>query len=106
MDQVAREVVEAQAQVQFRKRQIPLARQGVEAALASHQQNVERIDEAKGLPIEVLQSIQALAQARRDYLRTLIEHNAAQFSLYRAIGWPAKLPWAIDGAQQQSSVGM
>jgi outer membrane protein TolC len=101
MDQVAREVVEAQAQVQYRKREIPLARQGVEAALASHRQNVERIDEAKGLPIEVLQSIQALAQARRDYLRTLIEYNAAQFSLYRAIGWPVKLPWAIEGAAER-----
>jgi outer membrane protein TolC len=92
MDQVAREVVEAHAQVQARNDQIPTAKLGVEAAAASQQQNIERIEEAKGLPIEVLQSIQALAQARREYLRTVIDYDAAQFTLYRALGWPVKEP--------------
>jgi outer membrane protein TolC len=98
MDQVAREVVEAHSQVTYRKRQIPIARQGLEAALASHRQNLARIEQAKGLPIEVLQSIQALVQARLDLLRTLIEYNAAQFSLYRAIGWPVKMPGQLEPA--------
>jgi outer membrane protein TolC len=89
---VAREIVEAHAQVQSRKGQMATAKAGIEAALASQQQNIERIVQAKGLPIEVLQSIQALAQARREYLRTLIDYNAAQFTLYRALGWPAKMP--------------
>ncbi len=92
LDQVAREIVEAHAQIQSRKGQMATARLGIEAALASQQQNLERIQQAKGLPIEVLQSIQALAQARREYLRTLIDYNAAQFTLYRALGWPAKMP--------------
>ncbi len=91
LDQVAREIVEAHAQVQSRKTQMSLASQGVDAALASQTQNLDRIEQAKGLPIEVLQSIQALAQARRDYLRTVIDYDTAQFTLYRAIGWPAKL---------------
>ena len=69
-----------------------MARIGIEAALASHHQNIARIEEAKGLPIEVLQSIQALAQARREYLRTVIDYNIAQFTLYRALGWPCKTP--------------
>ena len=90
MDQVAREVVESHTQVQFRKKQIGIARQGIDAAVKSHTQNLERIEEGKGLPIELLQSIQALAQARRDYLRTLIEYNTAQFTLYRSIGWPTR----------------
>ena len=71
MDQVAREVVEAHCQVQARQDQMATARLGVEAALASQRQNLDRIEQAKGLPIEVLQSIQALAQARREYLRTV-----------------------------------
>ena len=54
-----------------------LAAQGVDAALASQTQNLDRIEQAKGLPIEVLQSIQALAQARRDYLRTVIDYDTA-----------------------------
>ncbi|MBI3837928.1 MAG: TolC family protein [Planctomycetia bacterium] len=96
MDQVAREVVEAHAQVQARKGQMATAKLGVEAALASQQQNLDRIEQAKGLPIEVLQAIQALAQARREYLRTVIDYNAAQFALYRALGWPVKLPRELE----------
>jgi len=92
MDQVAREIVEAQAQVQIRRREIAIAREAVEAANASERQNLERIQGAKGLPIEALQSIQALAQARREYLRVVIDYNAAQFTLYRALGWPAGCP--------------
>jgi outer membrane protein TolC len=40
------------------------------------------------LPIEVLQSLQALDQMRREYLRCVIDYNVAQFSLLRALGWP------------------
>jgi outer membrane protein TolC len=39
-------------------------------------------------PIEVLQPIQALAQARGDYLAAVIAYNRAQFRLYRAMGLP------------------
>jgi outer membrane protein TolC len=95
MDQVAREVVEAYSQVQSRKGQMATARMGIEAAVASQQQNIDRIEQAKGLPIEALQSLQALAQARREYLRTVIDYNVAQFTLYRALGWPAKTPAAV-----------
>ena len=37
-------------------------------------------------PIEVLQPIQALAQARLDYLDSVLTYNRAQFRLKRAIG--------------------
>lgn len=37
-------------------------------------------------PIEVLQPIQALAQARLDYLDSVIAYNRAQFRLKRAVG--------------------
>jgi outer membrane protein TolC len=89
LDRVAREVVEAHAQVQARKEQIATAQEGVQAATASHERNLERIQNVQGLPIEVLQSIQALTQARREYLRTLVAYNEAQFRLHRALGWPA-----------------
>lgn len=88
LDLVAREVVEAHAQVWARRPQIALAEQGVAAATESHRLNLVRIQEAQGLPIEALQSAQALLQARRDYLRALIDYNVAQFTLQRALGWP------------------
>ncbi len=88
LDRVAREVIEAHTQVESRRKQIATAEQGIQTALDSYDHNLERIKNAQGLPIEVLQSIQALANARRDYLRALIDFNIAQFTLYRSIGWP------------------
>ena len=88
MDLVAREVVEAFAQVQARKLQIAWAQEGITAAQKSYERNLERIRNVQGLPIEVLQSIQALDSARREYLRAVVDYNTAQFRLHRALGWP------------------
>jgi outer membrane protein TolC len=92
LDQVARDVVEAHTQVQNRKRQIEVAQNAVKVARSSYDRNLERIANAQGLPLEVLQSIQALGQAQRDYLRVVTDYNLAQFSLQRALGWPHGLP--------------
>jgi outer membrane protein TolC len=88
MDRVAREVVEAQAQVDSRGRLIAVAESAARAAENSFNRNFERIREGLGLPIEALQSLQALDAARREYLRSVIDYNAAQFRLQRALGWP------------------
>lgn len=90
MDRVSREVVEANAQVESRRKQIEIAQQGLKSAQTSFEQNLTRIRGGQGLPIEALQSVQALAQARREYLRTVTDHNIAQFTLHRALGWPAE----------------
>ena len=60
----------------------------IESAENSYRRNLDRIRNAQGLPIEVLQSIQALDAARREYLRSVVDYNEAQFRLYRALGWP------------------
>lgn len=91
MNEVAREIVQAHAQVQARHRQIAISQQAVERATASFDRNLLRVRDLKGLPIETLQSIQALDQARREYLRALVDYNAAQFRLQRALGWPVEL---------------
>jgi outer membrane protein TolC len=90
MDRVAREVVEAHAQVKARKGQVEIAEAGVASASDSYQRNLVRIREGQGLPIEVLQSLQALDEASREYLRTLADYNEAQFRLQRALGWPVQ----------------
>jgi outer membrane protein TolC len=88
MDLVAREVVETYSQVQARKRQIASAEEGITAAQRSYERNLDRIRNVQGLPIEVLQSIQALDAARREYLRAVVDYNTAQFRLHRSLGWP------------------
>lgn len=89
LDQIAREVVESHSQVQSRTRQVETAREAMFVARSSYDRNLERIQNAQGLPLEVLQSIQALAQAQREYLRVVTDYNLAQFSLQRALGWPS-----------------
>ncbi len=88
LDRIAREVVEANVQVNSRRQQLSVAEEGIQAATSSFEKNSERIENAQGLPLETLQSLQALAQARREYLRAVSEFNTAQFQLQRAIGWP------------------
>ena len=87
MDRVAREINVAHAQVRSRKGQIAVAESAVKAATESYDRNTTRIKEGIGLPIETLQAIQALDQARREYVRTVVDYNAAQFRLHRAVGW-------------------
>lgn len=88
MDQVASEIAESQAQVEARQSQIKLAEAGITAAQDSYRRNTERIRDGQGLPIETLQSIQALDQVRRQYVRAVADYNRAQFQLQRALGWP------------------
>jgi outer membrane protein TolC len=92
LDQVAREVTEAFGQVRLREQQIETARLVVKSATDSYEHNSVRTRSGQGLPIETLQSIQALLQARREYLRSVIDYNAAQFTLQRALGWPVGGP--------------
>ena len=87
MDQVAREINVAHAQVRSRKGQIAVAENAVKFATESYDRNTTRVKEGIGLPIETLQAIQALDQARREYVRTVVDYNAAQFRLHRAVGW-------------------
>ncbi len=91
LDQVAREVVEAHAQVQVRARMLSLAEQGWRAAESSRTKNWERIRAVQGLPIEMLQANNALDTAQRTYLRSVIDYNSAQLTLQRALGYPVKL---------------
>jgi hypothetical protein len=37
-----------------------------------------------------MHAVQAWAIARREYLRTLIDYNLAQFGLYHAVGWSGR----------------
>ncbi len=88
MDRIAREVNETLAQILARKKQIEICKEAVYAANDSFEKNWERIRNGQGLPIEALQSIQALATAQREYIRAVSEYNVSQFTLQRSLGWP------------------
>src|SRR5208283_3318400 len=98
-DQVSREIVEAHAQSLSLHGQIVVAESGIRTAGDSYRRNLERIRGGQGLPLEVLQSIQALDQSRREYLRAVGDYDEWQFRLYRALGCP------IAGAVSPSKGG-
>lgn len=71
--------------------QIEESRKALIEAIDSLQLNFINIRKGTALPratrpIEVLQPIQALAQARQDYLDSVLLYNRAQFRLKRAVG--------------------
>jgi outer membrane protein TolC len=112
MNDVAREIVQGHAQIQARHRQIAIAEQAVQRASNSFERNLRRVRDLQGLPIETLQSIQALDQARREYLRVLVDYNAAQFRLQRALGWPIAIsdanpvtPETTEGITKPEAMG-
>ena len=82
LDRISREIVESRSQTRSRHRQIETAQSAVKAAQQSYARNRQRINEGQGLPIEFLQSLQALDQAQREYLRSVSDYNVAQFRLH------------------------
>jgi outer membrane protein TolC len=96
-NQVAAEVVTAYKARIAAARRMKQATPAVAEALESLRLNLVNIRRGAGLqgatrPIEVLQPIQALVQARADYLDAVLAYNRAQFRLYRALGHLPTLP--------------
>jgi outer membrane protein TolC len=93
MDQIVAEVADALARLKSLRAQMVVARQTVASAERSYQLNWKLFTDG-GIdlirPIEVVQSVQALAVARVSYLNAVIEHNRAQFQLYWALGLPVE----------------
>ncbi len=88
MDQVAREVSETCSQVEFRRKQMEVTLRAIANAEDSYRRNLERIRDGEGLPLETLQSAQALEQAQQAYLVSVIAYNQAQIRLQWALGFP------------------
>jgi len=85
-DRVKSEVTKAHHEVRARRRQLEIARESVEQAQEAHRRNLTRIQGLEGLPLESLQSLHALEQARRSLLKTIVDYNRGQARLLRSIG--------------------
>ncbi len=92
MDQVARDVSEAYSQTQFRREQIAITEKAIKFAEESYDRNLARIRDGQGLPIEVLQSVQALQSARQAYLTAVADYNRAQYRLQWSLGFLVTSP--------------
>lgn len=95
---IAAQVVSAFSVAYARRQELAASQREVAAARESYRLNEDRIRNAPALgrPIELLQAIQSLAQARLDYLKVVTDYNRAQFRLYTALGSPPLC--ALEGA--------
>jgi outer membrane protein TolC len=85
-DAVRRQVVEQWARLRSLAEQIELARKALEAADETARLSRARRETGVSVVLEDLQAEDELAKARRDYLATVADFNAAQYALRFATG--------------------
>jgi outer membrane protein TolC len=88
LNQVRSEVATAYARTHARFGQIAIAESAVKSGERGYSEDLRRIRNNKGLPIELLDSFRLLSTARQQYLDAISDYNRAQFELYVALGQP------------------
>ncbi|MCP4787994.1 MAG: TolC family protein [Fuerstiella sp.] len=96
-DQIAEEVRSAWHRVRAGRQRMDISRDNVSEAVRLVDMNFERIRGLEGLPLEAIQALHAVSQARLSYLRAIVKYNKAQADLLRAIGRP--IPNATSAAE-------
>jgi outer membrane protein TolC len=86
VNQIRREVAEALADARTAAVQIKTAEAALVTAEDGFKLEMERIKQAQGRPIEILDSFRQLLESRQELLRAVIAYNTAQFRLFVAVG--------------------
>ncbi len=87
-NQVRKEVTSAYASARARRRQVAVALRRIVEAEDAFREDYARLQAAKALPIEVLNSVQLLIRARETLINAFVNDNLAQFELFVALGQP------------------
>jgi outer membrane protein TolC len=88
---VRREVSGTLGQVLAARAQVDITERQLETAEAGFREDLDRIRGTIGLPIEVTNSLDLLAEARQNHLKAIIVYNQAQFRLFVSLGSPPPL---------------
>lgn len=86
VNQIRREVTEALADARAAVAQITTAEAALVTAEEGFKLEMERIKQAQGRPIEILDSFRQLLESRQELLRAVVAFNTAQFRLFVAVG--------------------
>ncbi len=89
-DDVVTEVTTAWHEVQAGRRRIAMTREHLKQAGESLRLHRLRIRGLLGLPLEALQAVESIAQARDARLQAIVSYNEAQVRLLRAVGRPVE----------------
>jgi outer membrane protein TolC len=85
-NRVAREVGDAWAAEETKKRELLFARQRLDSAILGADQELERTRGGESLPIEAINSVNLLGEAGRALVDAIGGYDLAQFQLFVAIG--------------------
>jgi outer membrane protein TolC len=88
LDDIANEIVAARAEAHAQSARMPLGAQAAGHAKKAYELTTARLQEAQGLPIEALASIQTLAEAKQAEIDAVLDYNIAQHRLLAALGHP------------------
>jgi len=90
-NRVIAEVIASAGDSASYRRQINAAEEGLDAANQSYTLNVERIREAEGIPLELVQAIQARTDSQNRLTKAICNYNRSQYRLLHAIGQPSAI---------------
>ncbi len=100
---VRQEVAAAYGEARARRDEIEIAREGLNTARDGFRRDIERAEQAvpnqqdrTPRPIEVVNSLKLLIEARRRLIRTIVGYDQAQFRLFVAMGSPPPLDQPAD----------
>ncbi len=88
LNEIRNQVASAYARSHARYAQIDVSEQAVKSGRRAYQEDLFRIRNTTGLPIELLDSMRLMARSRLTYLDMIIDYNRAQFDLFVALGQP------------------
>jgi outer membrane protein TolC len=88
LDNIASEVAGYRADVHAQRTRLGIGSKAAGHAKKSYELTSARLEEAQGLPIEALDSIRTLAEARQAEVDAVIDYNIAQHRLLAALGNP------------------
>lgn len=88
LNRVREEVASAYVDTHVRFSQIAVQERAIQAGGRAFLEDMTRIKGGVGLPLELLDSLRLLGQARFDYIDAIAGYNQAHFMLYVALGQP------------------
>jgi outer membrane protein TolC len=86
VNQIRRQVIDAQAEAKAAARQVGAAKAALASAEEGFRLEQSRIREGFGRPLEAIDSFRQLLDSRRELVRALVAFDVAQFRLYVAVG--------------------
>jgi len=85
-NQVHAEVLDSLTQIQAAWSRIETARRQLTTAQDGFTEEMTRIKQGEGRPLEALDSTRQLTETRLELIRAITDHNIAQFRLFAAVG--------------------